>query len=864
MNKYVYNISNRLSLREPQRKSLEILSDITDLISIKEKNDLEETLNCLQQKFPNVKGFDREFPSLCFSLATGVGKTRLMGAFITYLYSAHHIKNFFVLAPNLTIYNKLISDFTPNTPKYVFKGIADFAVIPPVIITGENYGWSARNLYTNKDACNISIFNISKINSEVRGGKSPKFKRISEYLGQSYFDHLSQIGDLVIIMDESHRYRASAGIKAINDLKPIMGLELTATPFTEAGKKHTFFQNIVYDYALGQAIKDGFVKVPAVVTRENFNPQHMTQQEIERLKLEDGIALHEQTKAKLKTYSHVSRKDFVKPFVLVIARDISHAKHLFEVIESDTFFNGNYKGKVIQVDSSQSGEKEDEMVERLLAVESKEEPTEIVIHVNMLKEGWDVTNLYTIIPLRAANARTLVEQSVGRGLRLPYGKRTGDRDLDRLSIIAHDRFQEIVDDSKKEDSPIQLEQVVLTNEQLREKIETVSATLRVNQVLMKESDIKNAHRTMDIIYEFGVTNDSVQRLEDYKNPKIFKDLVAEINQDSGQTLEPNNVQKILGSLVANTIQIPRIAIRPKENKCGFKTFLLNIDNMRYQPPTDEALHVQNLHDGESSSVVFNAPQHNEKELEDYIISPLIDFDDISYEENSILINNLAQQVINHFRSYLPEKDILKVVRYYAREIAQSIREQMGHHYWEENSEFETVEVSGFTKIKEPRFNYVNGKRLDFRNTSFDKEKISSYIFFGFERCIFDIQKFDSNPERILAIILDRDSLKWFKPARDQFDIYYKHSEIQKKYEPDFIAEMKDCICMIEVKANNEMNDEIVLVKKEAAWSWCENASKFAEKTGSKPWLYIIIPHDDLRDNMTLGGLVKKYITAPIC
>ncbi len=51
------------------------------------------------------------------------------------------------------------------------------------------------------------------------------------------------------------------------------------------------------------------------------------------------------------------------------------------------------------------------MVERLLKVEHTDEPTEIVIHVNMLKEGWDVTNLYTIVPLRAANARTLIEQS---------------------------------------------------------------------------------------------------------------------------------------------------------------------------------------------------------------------------------------------------------------------------------------------------------------------------------------------------------------------------------------------------------------------------------------------------------------------
>lgn len=79
----------------------------------------------------------------------------------------------------------------------------------------------------------------------------------------------------------------------------------------------------------------------------------------------------------------------------------------------------------------------------------------------MLKEGWDVTNLYTIVPLRAANARTLIEQSIGRGLRLPYGKRTGVEAVDTLSIVAHDKFQEIVDEANDPNNPLRLKTRVL-------------------------------------------------------------------------------------------------------------------------------------------------------------------------------------------------------------------------------------------------------------------------------------------------------------------------------------------------------------------------------------------------------------------
>ena len=122
--RHVNAIAGRLSLRLPQRRSLEILDRITEIVPPSKAADLTTAIEVIKAEYPTVTDFEREFPSLCFALATGVGKTRLMGAFITYLHLAHGINNFFVLAPNLTIYNKLITDFRPNTPKYVFKGIA--------------------------------------------------------------------------------------------------------------------------------------------------------------------------------------------------------------------------------------------------------------------------------------------------------------------------------------------------------------------------------------------------------------------------------------------------------------------------------------------------------------------------------------------------------------------------------------------------------------------------------------------------------------------------------------------------------------------------------------------------------------------
>lgn len=123
MNRLAAQISARLSLRPPQTLSLKILSEIADAFPLRKSSPVAMALEAVRSQYRDVESFERDFPSLCFALATGVGKTRLMGAFIAYLHQAKGIRHFFVLAPNLTIYDKLIRDFTPNTPKYVFQGI---------------------------------------------------------------------------------------------------------------------------------------------------------------------------------------------------------------------------------------------------------------------------------------------------------------------------------------------------------------------------------------------------------------------------------------------------------------------------------------------------------------------------------------------------------------------------------------------------------------------------------------------------------------------------------------------------------------------------------------------------------------------
>ncbi|MFQ5796706.1 MAG: DEAD/DEAH box helicase [Candidatus Bipolaricaulia bacterium] len=884
MNRHVNAIAGRLSLRPPQRRSLEILDRITEIVPPRKGVDVENALAVIRSEFPTVSDFEREFPSLCFALATGVGKTRLMGAFISYLHLAHGINNFFVLAPNLTIYNKLTTDFTPNTPKYVFTGIAEFATEPPDIITGDNYEGKAGTLFDELLRCKVNIFNISKINSEVRGGKAPRIKRLSEYIGESYFDYLANMKDLVLLMDESHRYRASAGVRAINELKPVMGLELTATPFIETSRGPVQFKNVIYDYPLGKAMVDGFVKEPAVVTQKNFDPIQFTPPQIEEIKLQDGMRLHENTKVELETYARQMGNQPVKPFMLIIARDTTHAAQLIQLIQSEKFFGGEYKDKVIQVDSSKSGAEEDEMIQRLLAVESPEEPTEIVIHVNMLKEGWDVTNLYTIVPLRAANARILIEQSIGRGLRLPYGKRTGVSTVDRLNIVAHDRFQEIIDEANRPDSVIRLTKVILDPNTDLQKMRTVVAESNLTQqiqgatsqsgtataaVFKTEAERQVAQAAVQVIKKYENLPASSHLLKKEIQLKIA-DEVAEYLRPVQQAL-PGVTEKVdIASIVAKTaelvvqqtIDIPRILVVPKgEVTTGFHPFKLDCSSIRYQPVERDLL-IQYLRTNTQQTLGFGGQFQYELRLEDYPVRGLIDFDDISYDEHADLLYDLAGQMVAHFRSYLSEDKARNVLIYHQKQLAAFIHAQMQDHQWEKATGYDVVVTKSFTELKEPAYSAKEGEPIhDFRQTVEEKSRIPQMLFGGFRRCLYTIQKFQSDPERKLSVILDRETQKWFKPAKQQFQIYYKAGIDPQEYVPDFIAETESGIYMLEPKARNEMTDPDVLAKKDAAVKWCDLATNHNQKNGGKPWKYALIPHDAITENMTLAGLVSQFGSA---
>jgi len=900
----VRTISQRLSLRKPQSDSLEILADVLGRIDLSKDADPEATLAAIRDTYPTVEAFEHDFPSLCFALATGVGKTRLMGAFISYLYMTGKSRHFFVLAPNRTIYEKLISDFSPESPKYVFKGIAEFAANPPLIVTGDNYesgvgvrfeGGRSSDLFGSD--VHINIFNVDKINKEESPRGKPRMKRLQETIGESYYAYLSRLDDLVLLMDESHRYRASAGANAIEGLKPILGLELTATP-KAVGARPVPFRNVIYNYTLGQAMADGFVKEPAVATRKDFDPRSVGEQELEQIKLEDAVHNHDHVAVELDRYHRTTGAPKVTPFILIVAADTTEAKRLREYVESEKFFKARFKGKVAEVHSNLRGEESEEAMQRLVALE-KDGSTEIVIHVNKLKEGWDVTNLYTIVPLRASASEILTEQTLGRGLRLPFGKRVskgGDDEfaaIDRLTVIAHERFDDIIAKAREpgsivmktleigEDGDISVTGATLiTAPSIAEMIVTgaqpeipgFSEQPRHAFIFKSSEEGKTAEVTLQVIKRYERKLGSAEALREEMVQKQIAEEVRELMQPIQGTLEgvieqpriEQIVQTVAITVADRTISIPQIVVLPKKQVTfTFEDFdLASLDTINMRPIEDGII-IQDLRTQARVYLARTLDDPREARPEDYLVRYLIERNEIDYDAHAALLYKLAGQVVARIKSYVADDaEVENVLLRHGRQLADFIFAQMMNHYREtplSEDDYEVTVTRGFMLLQAQAMNVPQGQRVrDFKQAVAPLSDTRKHVFGGFKKCCYPLQKFDTDPERRIAVTIEGDASveKWLKPGRNQFRIDYRSGEA---YEPDFVVETKTRMLICEVKARNELEDPIVKAKAAAATKWCKTATQYVG--GSKPWTYLLIPDDQITGSATLDGLAAKFATS---
>lgn len=846
MSDIVKRISYAMSLRAPQEEALSYLDAISTKCEYKNgnKEKIEEVAseNCENQRKICSK-FD--FPSFSYAMATGIGKTRLMGASIYYLYKTKGYKHFFILAPGSTIYDKLRKETNPNHPKYIFKGL-EAEMGKPKVYDGENYDrypirFEQMTMFVeNTFDIQLFIFNIGKIfNSKT--DTEFNFHKFKETLGASFADVLAQFDDLVICMDEAHRYYAPASMKAINYLKPILGLEFTATP-----KSTT---NIIYAYDVARGATEGYLKIPVVMGRSNT--AGYSQDDIEEMKIRDGLTLHENRKAVLREYCSNNSLDYVKPIVLIACKDTDHAKRIREKIDSDDFLKGKYKGKVIEVHSKQTGEESEENVKLLLSIESATNPIEIVLHVYKLKEGWDVNNLFTIIPLNAAKSDILAMQTIGRGLRLPFGEQTGDDKIDTLDIVAHDHYRELVDEIKNSDifryhdldtqTSEHTESVDVTASASDDQLSLFDDALAAAGV-KSFADISNP-KTQHEIYEeykknFMATQRKARTEENHvddgqmtlfdlqSDSSTEKQATASATPDIPTTPPKTSKQKMmseeefsksLSEYSSKAISVPKILVQTT-SEVHFKHFdvkrtITDFEIAKAQIERYDAINQQLLS-------VIDAQILEVNDAMNTLACMLLDtISELSFDDADFVID-VVEQYLSQIDGSEEEKR--QIVRRYASMIVNDIRKQIYDHVDRKTEDIHLIQKDLIIFKKFIKSVKQDGQ-VHFDKPFTDKSNIKKYLFTGYKKAYYPSNAFDSDSERLFSIILeeDPDVIRWIKPPLNQLGLFWKAGQ---QYNPDFLVETTTGKFMVEVKALKDVTSDEVVAKAKEGLKWCEFAS----------------------------------------
>lgn len=365
---------------------------------------------------------DMKFIEMVADLATGVGKTFLMSSLVDYL-ATQGVRHVLVVTPNSTIQTKTLSNFDEASTKYVAG-----AEIVPFVITPENFQRSeVGTVLRDTERLKVFVFNVQQL---IRPSDkvSRRVRENDEILGDALYSYLGNTEDLFVIADEHHIYheRAKAFSMAVRDLQPMALVGLTATPDAADIPK------IVFQYTLGEAIADGHVKVPVIVYRKDGTKDERTQ-------LTDACQLLRAKETAYTQYSTIAESaPPVRPVLFVVCQSIDHAGQVGQMLAGAEFIGD--PSAVLEITSQSS----DEALQALADVERLDSPIRAIVSVNMLREGWDVKNIAVIVALRKLASQTLTEQILGRGLRLPFGRRTGVPMVDQVDLVAHDSYQALL------------------------------------------------------------------------------------------------------------------------------------------------------------------------------------------------------------------------------------------------------------------------------------------------------------------------------------------------------------------------------------------------------------------------------------
>ncbi len=803
-------IASELELREPNTRALRTIAQ-----------DLRAHAEA---------GADGFFEGVIDS-ATGMGKSFIIGAGIDY-FAQLGVRDFAIITPGTTIQRKTIEQFSPGHPKSLLPGMQT----DPLLVHSENFSAaSVAAEFNDPETVKLYIFTVQSLlkPTSKQGRKTHSFQ---EGLGQAFYEHLDALDDLIVFADEHHIYGGPKFSEALRGLTPLALIGLTATPDEKALKKTG--TPIIYRYPLPAAIKDRYVKTPVIVGRRDDRTDERTQ-------LLDGGTLLRAKEQMLANYSRETGAPLVHPIMLVSATDIEHAREVVTFLRSQQFFGGEYAGEkaVLEIHSDQP----DNALEDLAQVEEPGSPTRIIVQVGMLKEGWDVKNVYVLVSLRASVSEVLTEQTLGRGLRLPFGGYVEDDEyqlLNELEVVSHERYRELLGktgalteafidyETRARDAAI-----AAAEASAAATIEAAAGGATVEEVSVPVATPEDGETAEGPGGEAGPAiavasvEERTKQAEAKAKPKeplpprqdipalqvpFVRPLAVAQPTDLSHVTEPAPFRD-MGR---------RLAVDPDKFLARAKLVgQLTADKRAVKvDTTDAATKIE-------AAAVLTTPEEGREEIVRTVV-----------QSAAVAGRAGAPAQVERLLGYVLEgaddKADLLLIRYPERlagGLIRAISEQMRELVKVRTVTNEVVHAKDF----EPR------ERFKRPNTSQDRygKFLKSVAYEGWNKGLYPQAWFDSSPERDLANILDTaDEIElWVRLHVNDLPILWAGAE--RTYNPDFLARSHDGEHrIVEVKDDRHMKDDEVREKRHAALAWA-NTVNASGKYGM--WHYLLVSETDL-------------------
>ncbi|MET3718345.1 DEAD/DEAH box helicase family protein [Arthrobacter sp. UYEF21] len=799
-----------------------LIADVSSRMDLRQPN--EEALATVIENIHTD-----EYREVVCDLATGVGKTYITAALIDYL-AGQGVRNVLIVTPGKTIQDKTINNFTPGHPKFVPGG--DYQ---PILITAENFNRGGiGDALHDSTTLKLFVFNVQQLIKPATN-MSRKTRVNNEFIGSDLYSHLKSADDLVVIADEHHVYRgaAKAFSSAVRDLSPRALVGLTATPDKADESK------VIYRYSLAAAIADHLVKVPVIAYRKDGQTDERTQ-------LADACRLLEIKAAAYRQWTEHCHLEVVNPVLFVVCQTVEDATEAANLLATDEYFADPDKVLLI------TGQSSDTDLLALSEVERPESPVRAVVSVDKLKEGWDVKNIAVIVALRRLASETLTEQILGRGLRLPFGKRVGVPMIDQVDVVAHDSYKALL---QQKDSLI--ERVIPLSAPSSSPAATISleaaprfeeygeqGTLRiVGPARIIEGDVLGGSAGL-LIQELSATFEQGQR------DTVQYKVLARVPH-APQIRFPRREREVIAS------SFTLLYVTDADASTSGAAFATEID----VPLNREALNATRTLDG-------GVKMSRESQDSEVATQSLMSVDDVATDLETRVLN------LGLIESTLSEAgEAKRVVRAFLE--GAGAGHQSSVSWGVQRAQLAANGIENLVRAKfnlrrlQPQFTLrgvvlpVEGGPMptdvaDRWNDHFERGR----WFTGWNKSIMPVAAFDAKTtEWALADIMDRSkNIKWWLRLQTNQPAYIELPA--GRYFADFIAiDDSGVYWLVEGKADTEMHSPDVIAKRDAAMDWVAAVN---DSGAFGVWRYMICSESSIRNSA--GGwtaLVNGSAVAPL-